>query len=53
MSPGTFGGASYSLHLHAEQLQQGREDAHVVEQEDIVPGPVEHVHLCVTVVKHS
>lgn len=44
---------SYSLYLHAEQLQQRREDAHVVEQEDIVSGPVEHIHLCVTLVKHS
>lgn len=44
---------SYSLYLHAEQLQQRREDAHVIEQEDIVPGPVKHVHLCVTLIEHS
>lgn len=52
MSPSIFG-ASYSLDLHAKQLQQCREDAHVVEQKDIVSGPVEHIHLCVTLVKHS
>lgn len=44
---------SYSLYLHAEQLQQRREDAHVIEQKHIVSGPVEHVHLCVTLIKHS
>lgn len=43
----------YSLYLHAKQLQQRREDAHVVEQEDIVSGPVEHIHLRVTLIKHS
>lgn len=44
---------SYSLYLHAEQLQQRREDAHVVEQKDVVSWPVEHVHLCVTLIKNS
>lgn len=44
---------SHSLYLHAEQLQQRREDAHVVEQKDVVSGPVEHVHLRVTLIKHS
>lgn len=44
---------SYSLDLHAKQLQQCREDSHVVEQEDIVSGPVEDVHLGVTLIKHS
>lgn len=42
----------YSLYLHAEQLQQRREDAHVVEQKDIVSRPVEHIHLCVTLIKN-
>lgn len=41
------------LYLHAEQLQQRCEDAHVVKQEDVVSGPVEHIHLCVTLIKHT
>ena len=41
------------LYFHAEQLQQCREDAHVIEQKDIVSGPVEHIHLSVTFIKHS
>lgn len=45
--------ASYSLDLHAEQLKQRGEDAHVVEQKDVVPGPVEYIHLGVTLIKHS
>lgn len=44
---------SYSLYLHAEQLQQRREDAHVVQQKDVVSGPVEDIHLCVALIKHS
>ncbi len=31
------------LDLHAEELQQSREDAHVIEEEDIVSGPVEDI----------
>lgn len=48
------GGAvnSHSLNLHAEQLQQRREDAHVVKQEDVAAGPAEDVGLSVTLVKH-
>lgn len=44
---------SYSLYLHAKQLQQCCEDAHVVQQENVVPGPVEDIHLCVTLIEHS
>lgn len=43
---------SHSLDLHAEQLQQRREDAHVVQQEDVAAGPAEDVGLRVALVKH-
>lgn len=48
-----FGKWRHSLYLHAEELQQSREDAHVVEEEDIVSRPVEDVCLGVTLVKHT
>lgn len=44
---------SHSLDLHAEQLQQRREDAHVVQQEDVAAGPAEDVGLGVALVKHA
>ena len=50
--PSIFG-VSYSLYLHAKQLQQCCEDSHVVEQKNIVSGPVEHIHLGVALIKHS
>lgn len=48
-----FGKWKHSLYLHAEELQQSREDAHVVEEEDVVSGPVEDVSFCVTLIKHT
>ncbi len=41
------------LDLHAEELQQSREDAHVIEEEDIVSGPVEDISFWVALIKHT
>lgn len=30
----------FSLDFHVEQLQEGREGPHLIEQEAVVPGPV-------------
>lgn len=47
------GKREHSLDLHAEELQESCEDAHLIKKENIVSRPVEDIRLCVTFIKDT
>lgn len=47
------GCAVLSLNLHVEKLQEGREGSQLVQEEAVVPRPVQDITFIVTVPKHT
>lgn len=48
-----FGAKTVLRHLHVEQLQEGSEHPHLVQQEVVVPGPAEDLLLSTAIPKDT